>query len=479
MRKLIRQIVLLVFVWSGSALAQKMTVRDSDSNVMMEVNDEGTVGSITLPPSTSAPANTTNRLYNMGGVLFWNGSDLTSGGSSAWSTSGSNIFYNSGNVGIGTTNPTEALELSENKRIKLSTSLTNLGESALIKLKWANSTGKPGITWLDESDDRQAAIVAHDYLTFPDNRHQHLSLETSDNSGALQTRLQIPWGEDTVDIRTSDANFRIGGGHDFIVGSDGEPGRTILNSDTFISGTRKLGVGFGGASQAFYATASMELYRNGSDVELLIHEDAGANEAILHLRRGIRDWKIVNNGDLVVEVDDDESLRITQAGNVGIGTTSPNEKLSVAGTIESASGGFKFPDGSIQTTADSERIGTVLHASIPNINSNQTWYSMFGQAQASTNRTSFASPVAGTLSNLFIFPGENAPNVAAIVTATVIINDTDTALTLTHSGSDGLTVKGNTTDSVNINQGDLISVKFVETGGENAGTSYNVTFQLK
>jgi hypothetical protein len=38
------------------------------------------------------------------------------------------------------------------------------------------------------------------------------------------------------------------------------------------------------------------------------------------------------------------------SGNVGIGTTSPGQKLSVAGTIESTSGGFKFPDGTAQTT---------------------------------------------------------------------------------------------------------------------------------
>ncbi|MBX3039244.1 MAG: hypothetical protein KF789_00885 [Bdellovibrionaceae bacterium] len=39
------------------------------------------------------------------------------------------------------------------------------------------------------------------------------------------------------------------------------------------------------------------------------------------------------------------------SGNVGIGTTSPAQKLSVAGTIESTTGGFKFPDGSIQTSS--------------------------------------------------------------------------------------------------------------------------------
>ena len=37
-------------------------------------------------------------------------------------------------------------------------------------------------------------------------------------------------------------------------------------------------------------------------------------------------------------------------GDVGIGTTTPSAKLTVAGTIESTTGGFKFPDGTTQTT---------------------------------------------------------------------------------------------------------------------------------
>jgi hypothetical protein len=39
------------------------------------------------------------------------------------------------------------------------------------------------------------------------------------------------------------------------------------------------------------------------------------------------------------------------SGNVGVGTNTPGQKLSVAGTIESTSGGFKFPDGTTQASA--------------------------------------------------------------------------------------------------------------------------------
>lgn len=41
----------------------------------------------------------------------------------------------------------------------------------------------------------------------------------------------------------------------------------------------------------------------------------------------------------------------TNVGNVGIGTTNPGEKLSVAGVIEIMQGGIKFPDSTVQTTA--------------------------------------------------------------------------------------------------------------------------------
>ena len=47
----------------------------------------------------------------------------------------------------------------------------------------------------------------------------------------------------------------------------------------------------------------------------------------------------------------DSSISEDKYGKVGVGTTVPTSKLTVAGTIETTIGGVKFPDGTGQTTA--------------------------------------------------------------------------------------------------------------------------------
>jgi len=57
------------------------------------------------------------------------------------------------------------------------------------------------------------------------------------------------------------------------------------------------------------------------------------------------------NPDFWIKSGNDIYYNPVGNGNVGIGTMNPGQKLTVVGTIESTSGGIKFPDGTIQTTA--------------------------------------------------------------------------------------------------------------------------------
>lgn len=64
---------------------------------------------------------------------------------------------------------------------------------------------------------------------------------------------------------------------------------------------------------------------------------------------GVFVWADQTNVDFGSTGMDQFILRAS--GGVGIGTNSPTEQLEVAGTVYSTSGGFKFPDGTVQTTA--------------------------------------------------------------------------------------------------------------------------------
>jgi hypothetical protein len=65
-------------------------------------------------------------------------------------------------------------------------------------------------------------------------------------------------------------------------------------------------------------------------------------------------WQFWGGNNLHIREANIDRFYVKKGGNIGIGTINPSEKLTVNGIIESETGGFKFPDGSIQTTALAE-----------------------------------------------------------------------------------------------------------------------------
>ncbi|MBI4931096.1 MAG: hypothetical protein HY841_10060 [Bacteroidetes bacterium] len=62
--------------------------------------------------------------------------------------------------------------------------------------------------------------------------------------------------------------------------------------------------------------------------------------------------------------DNNTIINAGNIGKVGIGTFSPSEKLTVEGTIQSTLGGFKFPDGTVQTTAGVQQNSSATFSSV-------------------------------------------------------------------------------------------------------------------
>ncbi|MFH0947536.1 MAG: hypothetical protein V1833_00855 [Elusimicrobiota bacterium] len=260
----------------------------------------------------------------------------------------SNIVFQNGKVGIGTTNPGTPLEIV-------------------------------------------GAIHAHDSGTAPDNGYQGMLRVTRPAVSGQYINLVrsgiYPWSIGTVYDsstfaiglgQTTDSNFTSPGfvmttGGNVGIGTTGPTRKLTVVGGSIcpaVGSTADSGIEFplgGTADEAFirYYTESGENTKllignqDNTDDDISFYQYGGERLTIYGGNVGINATTpasalTVNGG---VSVGSGYTGTAAPAngmiveGNVGIGTTNPVEKLEVAGYIKSTTGGIKFPDGSTQTTA--------------------------------------------------------------------------------------------------------------------------------
>ena len=332
----------LSFVDSNSAYADAMSIlRDSDKlsltyghNANEEAitivggtgSDVGYVGIGTNSPSDKLTVNGNlsifgNKIYNgsaanSAGVSFpssttridgYNGITFHSSTTTVGSQSERMRITNNGNVGIGASNPLRKLHVVGNMAVNAGTGeyygiLMTGGESADPTITigdWHNSSAT--IKWDSTGnylriDSQHSTANAPIVFSGNDATTEYMRINSSGNIG-----IGTSSPDNKLDVVVTDVNITPNAESSAVFRRNGNNYISILSNSS----------NWGG---------------------ILFGEETDANDGALTYNHP--------SGYMVFEIRDAERMRINSSGNVGIGTTAPNEKLEVTGNIR-ASGSYK------------------------------------------------------------------------------------------------------------------------------------------
>lgn len=218
------------------------------------------------------------------------------------------------------------IQLAPDVRLWGYSSEYHLDKSGVINLQAVDSLSKPAIVWYNPEGERKAAIVGHEFSGGHNNRHNHWSIETSNETGELHTRMEFPFDSSIICIETHSADFKVG-----------DKGKFITTGNFYSYNSSK--VGFGDKDwevEGLEGSAKWEMYRATNTATLLVHQGSGERSAVLALKSGTNDWEVANEGNFKISSESHERLTITPEGKVGIGVEAPSYELDVDGEINTS-----------------------------------------------------------------------------------------------------------------------------------------------
>lgn len=248
-----------------------------------------------------------------------------------WSRSLTNDFiYNtSDNIGIGTSTPSEKLHVVGN--------ILSSGRVDADGVIEGGGLSSLGALYVAQTSLLTGAVTGNSTASFTGNINSNTSMSITDAAGILAFKSG---GDDKGFVQLSGDNLRLG------TYSSNTNGRLIMRlggaDQVFVENDGKMGIGVNGADAKLHINsgASIEALRLTGNTNTIMRFMTGATEKASIFSSG--DNLSITTAQAGGQVRLGNELYVDEDANrVGIGTSTPDERLEVAGSIKATGGKLK------------------------------------------------------------------------------------------------------------------------------------------